>query len=83
MVDLEGLSGYLPHLVERLQQLSALHRQSSTYGLRLEELERNSTQMEASVKQLEDGITKLRDAMVQNIATMESNLQKLDERMKK
>jgi hypothetical protein len=83
MVDLEGLSGYLPHLVERLQQLSALHRQSSTYGLRLEELERSSTQMEASVKQLEDGITKLQDAMVQNIATMESNLQKLDERMKK
>ncbi|KAL3936289.1 MAG: hypothetical protein SGARI_002620 [Bacillariaceae sp.] len=82
MVDLEGLTGYLPSLVDRLQQLSTLHRQSSTFGTRLEEMERGATQLEASVGQLETGMTKLQETMVQNIATMESNLQKLDEKMK-
>lgn len=82
MVDLEGLSGYLPSLVDRLNQLSGLHQQSATFGTRLEELERGATQVEASVGQLETGITKLQETMVQNISTMEANLQKLDEKLK-
>jgi Dynamitin len=82
MVDLEGLSGYLPNLVDRLQQLSTLHRQSATFGSRLEELERGATQVEATVGQLEVGMTKLQETMVQNITTMEANLQKLDAKLK-
>jgi hypothetical protein len=82
MVDLEGLSSYLPSLVDRLQQLSSLHRQSATFGTRLDELEREATQLEATVGQLETGMTKLQETMVQNITTMEANLQKLDDKLK-
>ena len=81
MIDLEGMGNYLPSLVERLQQLSNLHRQASTFGTRLQELERGATQVEASVGQLEDGMATLQTTIVQNIAAMESNMQKLDEKL--
>jgi hypothetical protein len=81
MVDLEGLGSYLPSLVERLQQLSHLHRQASTFGTRLQELERGTTQVEATVGQLEDGMTTLQTTIVQNIAAMENNLQELDKKL--
>ena len=81
MVDLEGLGSYLPSLVERLQQLSHLHRQASTFGTRLQELERGTTQVEATVGQLEDGMTTLQTTVVQNIAAMENNLRELDKKL--
>ena len=81
MIDLEGLGGYLPSLVERLQQLSSLHQQASTFGTRLAELEKGATQVEASVSQLEDGMGTLQTTIAQNILAMESNMKKLDEKM--
>ena len=81
MIDLEGLGSYLPSLVERLQQLSSLHQQASTFGTRLQELERGATQVEASVGQLEDGMGTLQTTIAQNITAMESNMQKLDEKL--
>jgi len=81
MIDLEGLGSYLPSLVERLQQLSHLHRQASTFGTRLQELERGATQMEASVGQLEEGMATLQTTIVQNVAAMENNLQQLDNKI--
>merc|ERR1712238_74988 len=81
MIDLEGLGSYLPSLVERLQQLSHLHRQASTFGTRLQELERGATQMEASVGQLEEGMATLQTTIVQNVAAMENNLQELDNKI--
>lgn len=81
MVDLEGLSDYLPGLVERLSQLSGLHRQASTFGSRLDELEQTAQQMETAVGQLEGGMEQLQSAMVTNIETLELNMAKLDERL--
>mmetsp|Transcript_13928 Transcript_13928/g.31207 ORF Transcript_13928/g.31207 Transcript_13928/m.31207 type:complete len:394 (+) Transcript_13928:154-1335(+) len=81
MIDLEGLGSYLPSLVERLQQLSNLHQQASTFGTRLQELERGATQVDVSVGQLEDGIATLQTTIAQNILAMESNMQKLDEKL--
>jgi hypothetical protein len=81
MIDLEGLGSYLPSLVERLQQLSSLHQQASTFGTRLQELERGATQVEASVSQLEDGMDTLQTTIAQNITAMESNMKKLDEKL--
>ena len=81
MIDLEGLGSYLPSLVERLQQLSSLHQQASTFGTRLAELEKGATQVEASVSQLEDGMGTLQTTIAQNILAMESNMKKLDEKM--
>jgi len=81
MIDLEGLGSYLPSLVERLQQLSSLHQQASTFGTRLQELERGATQVEASVGQLEDGMATLQTTIAHNITAVESNMQKLDEKL--
>mmetsp|Transcript_6231 Transcript_6231/g.15416 ORF Transcript_6231/g.15416 Transcript_6231/m.15416 type:complete len:398 (-) Transcript_6231:134-1327(-) len=81
MIDLEGLGSYLPSLVERLQQLSSLHQQASTFGTRLQELERGATQVEASVGQLEDGVATLKTTIVENITAMENNMKKLDEKL--
>jgi len=81
MIDLEGLGSYLPSLVERLHQLSSLHQQASTFGTRIQELERGATQVDASVGQLEDGMATLQTTIIQNIASMESNMLKLDEKL--
>mmetsp|Transcript_14960 Transcript_14960/g.31024 ORF Transcript_14960/g.31024 Transcript_14960/m.31024 type:complete len:354 (+) Transcript_14960:97-1158(+) len=81
MIDLEGLGGYLPSLVERLQQLSTLHQQASTFGTRLSELERGATQVEATVNQMEDGMGTLQTTIAENITAMESNMKKLDEKL--
>jgi len=81
MIDLEGLGNYLPNLVERLQQLSNLHQQASTFGTRLQELERDATQVEATVGQLEDGMATLQTTVAQNIVAMETNMKKLDEKL--
>eukprot|EP00536_Pseudo-nitzschia_multiseries_P011805 jgi/Psemu1/326597/estExt_fgenesh1_pg.C_4220004 len=81
MIDLEGLGNYLPNLVERLQQLSNLHQQASTFGTRLQELERDATQVEATVGQLEDGMATLQTTIAQNMVAMESNMKQLDEKL--
>lgn len=81
MVDLEGLSDYLPSLVERLSQLSGLHRQAATFSGRLDEVERAAQQMEATVGQIEGGMANLQSAMVVNLQTLEQNMAKLDEKL--
>lgn len=81
MIDLEGLGSYLPSLVERLQQLSSLHQQASTFGTRLQEMERGATQVEVSVGQLEDGVAALQTTIAENITVMENNMKKLDEKL--
>ena len=82
MVDLEGVSEYLPSLVERLSQLSGLHRQAATFGGRLDELEKMTQQMESAVSQIEGGMANLQSVMVGNLQTLEQNMAKLDEKLK-
>lgn len=81
LIELDGLTSHLPTLVERLQQLNHLHRQASTFGTRLEELERGATQIEASVGQMEGSMEILQSTMAKNIAGMEQNLEKLEEKL--
>ena len=83
MVELEGLSGYLPSLVERLQQLSGLHVQASTFSTRLVELEKSANQLGATVSSLESTFDQLQTNMVENVQTMENNLKQLDDSLKK
>jgi hypothetical protein len=83
MVDLEGLSGHLPTLVQRLQQLSGLHVTASTFGTRLEELERSATNVEGTVSHLEQTMGELKVSMKHNLLAMQQNLANLDDRLKK
>lgn len=83
MTQLEGLSGHLPALVARLQQLATLHAQSSTFSVRLTQSEKEVVQLQALVKQLEETVTKVETGMVENVEVIEKNMQQLDERIKK
>eukprot|EP00980_Cylindrotheca_fusiformis_P009889 scaffold2189_cov116-Cylindrotheca_fusiformis.AAC.9 len=83
MVELEGLSGYLPSLVDRLQQLSGLHVQASTFSSRLSEVEKSANQLGATVTSLESTLNQVQTNMVENVQTMETNMKELDERLNK
>lgn len=83
MVELEGLSGFLPALTSRLQQLAGLHVQASTFSTRLQELETLAKQVESTVAQLEGTQKQLQSNMVENVQTMEKNMKQLDVRLKK
>jgi chromosome segregation ATPase len=83
MVELEGLSGYLPSLVERLQQLAGLHVQASTFATRLKSMEGDANQLGATVSNLETTLTALQANMVANMQTMEQNMKQLDEKLNK
>jgi hypothetical protein len=81
LTELEGVSAYLPQLVERLQQLAGLHVQASSFAARLDSLEGSANQMGATVTHLEGTMEKLQSNLVDNIQTMEGNLKTLDERL--
>ncbi len=83
LVELEGLSDYLPALVERLQQLASLHVQAGTFASRLEALETSANQLANSVAQVEGTMEQLATNLTQNLTTMEGNLKVLDERLMK
>ena len=83
LVELQGLSDYLPSLVERLQQLANLHVQAGTFAARLEALETSANQLANSVAQVEGTMDQLATNLTVNLTTMEGNLKVLDERLTK
>ncbi|KAL3944579.1 MAG: hypothetical protein SGBAC_001345 [Bacillariaceae sp.] len=83
MVELEGLSGYLPSLVERLQQLSGLHVQASSFSSRLGAVEKSAHQIGSTLSVLEETLDKVQTNMVENVQTLETNMSSLDERLNK
>lgn len=83
MVELEGLSGYLPSLVERLQQLAGLHVQASSFSSRLSEVEKSAHQIGSTLSVLEETLDKVQTNMVENVQTMEANMKALDDRLNK
>jgi len=76
LIALDGLSNYLPMLVERLQSLSQLHVQSSQWEARLASLEGTVQQLEALG--LPQQMQALSKSLVENMQTLEQNLAKLD-----
>jgi Dynamitin len=83
LMELEGMSSYLPALVERLQQLASLHVQAGTFASRLEALETSANQLSSSVSSAESTMETLASNLTTNLKIMETNLQTLDERLKK
>ncbi|CAJ1957140.1 unnamed protein product [Cylindrotheca closterium] len=81
MVELEGLSGYLPSLVERLQQLSGLHVQASSFTSRLGQVEKSANQIGSTLSVIEETLDKVQTNMVENVQSMETNMKSLDERL--
>ena len=81
--QVQGLSQYLPSLVERLQQLASIHQQAGSFGSRLTELETSASQVEQAVAQVEATLSELQTTWTANMGTLTSNLSSLEERMKK
>jgi len=83
MVELEGLSGHLPALTQRLQQLANLHVQASSFASRLSSAEEQANTVQASMGHLESTLGALKTQMVDNATVIEQNMQRLDERLNK
>jgi Dynamitin len=83
MTELEGLSLYLPALTQRLQQMANLHVQAANFATRLTETERQASQVQATMAALEATLEKVRVQMVENLSTVEQNMQTLDARLNK
>lgn len=83
MVELEGLSRYLPALTQRLQQMANLHVQSASFASRLTATEQQASQVQATLGELESTLDAIQTQMVKNLEQVEQNVQKLDERLNK
>jgi len=80
--DLEGVSAHLPAITSRLQDLSALHLQASTFATRLTSVENATREAERLLRGVEDAVSKVEDGWKANASAVESNVAALDERIK-
>ena len=80
--DLEGVSAHLPAITSRLQDLSALHLQASTFATRLTSVENATREAERLLRGVEEAVSKVEDGWKANASAVESNVAALDERIK-
>jgi len=80
---LEGISSHLPALTDRLQQLAHLHVNGVNFCSRLTEAETSLSTIQGTLASVEKAVGKIEQGTIQDIKTMDSNLQKLEERMAK
>jgi chromosome segregation ATPase len=79
LVELEGISAYLPALTSRLSDLSNLHSNAAEFGSRLDAAEETLTRSEALLANVEEALTKLERGWKENMEAVERNVKKLDE----
>mmetsp|Transcript_25055 Transcript_25055/g.54624 ORF Transcript_25055/g.54624 Transcript_25055/m.54624 type:complete len:425 (-) Transcript_25055:2079-3353(-) len=80
--DLEGISAHLPTIVSRLQDLSSLHTQASSFATRLTAVENAANEAARLIKGVEDAVDKVETGWQANSSAIESNVKALDERIK-
>jgi len=83
LIQLEGISSHLPALTDRLQQLAHLHVNGVNFCSRLTEAETSLSTIQGTLASVEKAVEKIEQGTIQDIKTMDSNLQKLEERMAK
>lgn len=76
------MSAHLPAITSRLQDLSALHLQASTFATRLTSVENATREAERLLRGVEDAVSKVEDGWKANASAVESNVAALDERIK-
>ena len=72
----------MPAIISRLQDLSSLHLQASTFASRLTAVENAATETERLLRGVEDAVTKVEEGWKANAAAVEGNVAALDERIK-
>uniref|UniRef100_A0A7S1GHI5 Uncharacterized protein n=1 Tax=Cyclophora tenuis TaxID=216820 RepID=A0A7S1GHI5_CYCTE len=81
--QLEGVSGHLPALTHRLQQLAHLHVQGANFAGRLGSAESSLATIQGTLGSVEASLSKLEDTMAESVKVMDANLKKLESTINK
>ena len=77
----EGVRGALPLMVERLSALDTLHAKASDFSATLSHLEAVQAKIKSRLDSADAAQKKLDQALTENLATVESNVAKLNQRV--
>lgn len=79
LLELEGISAYLPALTSRLTELSDLHSNAAEFGSRMDAAEETLTRSEGLLANVEEALGKMEGGWKENMETVERSVNKLDE----
>ena len=79
LVELEGISTYLPALTVRLAELSNLHSNAADFGERLDVCEEAVNRSEKLLDSVDASLKKMEEGWKVNMEVAESNVKRLDE----
>lgn len=79
LVELEGISTYLPALTVRLAELSNLHSNAADFGERLDVCEEAVNRSEKMLDSVDTSLKKMEEGWKVNMEVVESNVKRLDE----
>eukprot|EP00573_Skeletonema_grethae_P007202 CAMPEP_0201697424 /NCGR_PEP_ID=MMETSP0578-20130828/11302_1 /ASSEMBLY_ACC=CAM_ASM_000663 /TAXON_ID=267565 /ORGANISM="Skeletonema grethea, Strain CCMP 1804" /LENGTH=402 /DNA_ID=CAMNT_0048183599 /DNA_START=15 /DNA_END=1223 /DNA_ORIENTATION=- len=82
LVELEGISTYLPALTVRLTELATLHSNAAEFGERLNVCEEAVNRSEKMLESVETSLNKMEESWKGNMEVVESNVNRLDEMLK-
>ncbi len=82
LVELEGISTYLPALTVRLTELATLHSNAAEFGERLNVCEEAVNRSEKLLESVETSLNKMEEGWKGNMEVVESNVNRLDEMLK-
>jgi hypothetical protein len=83
MTQLQGLSGLLPVLVQRLTGLATQHAQATTWSQRLAATEQQAAQLQTATRQLDASLGQLEGSLQTSVQQMEDNMKALDAKLAK
>jgi len=83
LLSLEEVSGQLPSIVQRLEQLSVLHNQATGFSSRLLGVERDVLQLERTVCHAEQAFSKVENGCKDNLVRLEKFMEQMDIRLNK
>eukprot|EP00574_Skeletonema_japonicum_P011497 CAMPEP_0201716708 /NCGR_PEP_ID=MMETSP0593-20130828/2628_1 /ASSEMBLY_ACC=CAM_ASM_000672 /TAXON_ID=267983 /ORGANISM="Skeletonema japonicum, Strain CCMP2506" /LENGTH=403 /DNA_ID=CAMNT_0048206577 /DNA_START=21 /DNA_END=1232 /DNA_ORIENTATION=+ len=82
LVELEGISTYLPALTVRLTELATLHSNAAEFGERLNVCEEAANRSEKMLESVEKSLNKMEEGWKGNMEVVERNVNRLDEMLK-
>ena len=71
LIELEGISAYLPALTVRLTELSNLHSNAANFGVRLDAAETVVSRSEVLLRNVEESLRKLETGWKANMEAVE------------
>lgn len=81
MISLQGLTGQLPALAQRLQTLASLHVDQTTWAQRLSQTEQIAQHTEGTIQQLEESLQRVEKGLEENSQQWQANWQTLSDRL--